>query len=77
MHKTVMGRKLIHHSPPKHPEQGDAMAEMLLNADKGLTSGTYGGARKDTMPIQKEAPKPAKALDSMLDYLGRLGGKKK
>ena len=80
MHKkvmTAMGRKVIHHSPPKHPEQGDAMAEMLLKADEGRTSGTYGGMRKDMKPAQVESPKPARALDSALDYLGRLGGKKK
>ena len=83
MHKkvmTAMGRKVIHHSPPKHPEQGDPQSAhdaMLLKQDEGRGSGTYGGMRKDTMPMQQESPKPAKALDSMIDYLGRLGGKKK
>ena len=65
MHKkvmTVMGRKVISHSPPKHPEQGDAMAEMLLKEDEGRGSGTYGGQRKNMMPIQQESPKPAKVL---------------
>ena len=75
---TVMGRKVIHHSPAKFPASTDpGYDKMLQDADAGRTSGTLGGARKDTMPAQQESAKPSKALDSMLDYLGRMGGKKK
>jgi hypothetical protein len=76
--RSVMGRKVIHHSPDKFPVSTDpGYDQMLLNADQGKTSGTYGGLRKDMKPMQQESPKPAKALDSMLDYLGKMGGKKK
>lgn len=81
MHKkvmTVMGRKVVHHSPAKFPASTDpGIDKMLEEADAGRTSGTYGGMRKDMKPAQQESPKPAKALDSMLEYLGRMGGKKK
>ena len=79
--RTVMGRKVIHHSPDKHPEQGDQSSydAMLEKFDAGRTSGTYGGMRKDMMPMQKESPKPAKTLDNALEYMNRMmgGGKKK
>ena len=75
---TVMGRKVIHHSPAKFPASTDpGYDKMLQDADAGKTSGTLGGSRKDTMPAQQESPKPAKTLNDALEYLGRMGGRKK
>jgi hypothetical protein len=74
MHKkvmTVMGRKVIHHSPAKFPASTDpGIDKMLEAADAGKTSGTYGGMRKDMKPAQMESPKPAKTLDYLRKMLG-------
>ena len=75
--RSFMGRMVIHHSPDKHPEQGDPQAKtgmdaILQRADEGKTSGTYGGSRKDMMPTQQPSPKSAQGL---MDYINKFGGK--
>ena len=67
--KSCMGRKVEYSSPAKHPEQDDPLASVLEKADKGQTSSTYSGSRKDMMPAQSESPKPAKQLN---EYLKRV-----
>ena len=78
--RSVMGRKVIHNSPDKHPEQGDAMNdqfnEMMKGFDQGRQSPTYGGSRKDLKPLQKPSPEPAKKLEGGLEYMRKLGGSK-
>ena len=76
-YRSAMGRAVIHHSPDKHPEQGDppvktGMDAILQRADEGKTSGTYGGSRKDMMPAQQPSSKPAQGL---MDYIKKFGGK--
>ncbi len=75
--RSVMGRQVIHHSPDKHPESTDAMAQqptgldlMLQRADEGKTSGTYGGMRKDLMPAQQPSSEPAKLLEKLRKRIG-------
>jgi hypothetical protein len=74
MHKkvmTVMGRKVIHHSPAKFPASTDpGYDKMMQDIDAGKSSGTYGGSRKDMKPMQQESPKPAKTLDYLRKMLG-------
>lgn len=74
-----MGRDVIHHSPDKHPEQGDAMNaaqmdQMIENAAKAST-GTYSNSRQVMKPMQTDQPRD-KAAGGVLDYLKRLGGGK-
>ena len=72
--RTVMGRKVVHHSPDKHPESTDAQVDfdkLMQRAEEGKTSGSYGGMRKDLQPIQKPSPTPARGL---MEYIKKLGG---
>ena len=77
--RGVMGRKVVHHSPDKHPEQGDPQVQqpdgldaILQKADRGQTSSTYGGSRKDMMPTQRPSSAPQQGL---MDYLRKLTGR--
>ena len=72
--ESCMGRKVIKHSPPKHPEQGDpyaAMDAMTEKAAQNPKAGTLSGARQAVQPLQRESPKPAQGLS---DYLKKLYG---
>ena len=72
--RSVMGRKVVHHSPDKHPASTDAQYDfdkLMQRAEEGKTSGTYGGMRKDLQPIQKPSPTPARGL---MEYIKKLGG---
>ena len=73
--ESCMGRKVIRHSPPKHPEQDDPYAAMDAMTEKAAKSqpGTLKQAREAMKPAQKESPKPAQGL---MDYLRKLGGGK-
>ena len=73
---STLGRKVIYKSPAKHPEQGDPQVQqpdgldaILQKADRGETSGTYGGSRKDMMPAQAPSSTPQQGL---MDYLRKL-----
>ena len=70
-----MGRKMIHNSPPKHPEQSDPYGQMDRDLEKALQGqpGTMEQMRKEMKPMQQESPKPAKGL---MDYLRKMGGGK-
>ena len=72
--RTCMGRKMIHNSPPKHPEQSDPYGQMDRDLEKALQGqpGTLEKARKAVQPMQRESAKPAQGL---MDYLKKLGGK--
>ena len=70
---SCMGRKVIKHSPPKHPEQGDPYAAMDAMTEKAAKNqpGTMQQMRKEMKPFQQESPKPAQGLS---DYLKKLYG---
>ncbi len=72
--RCCMGRQMIHHSPPKHPEQDDPYATMDRDIEKATQGqpSNYQQMRQQMKPMQKESPKPAKALQEKLDYLRRL-----
>ena len=70
-----MGRKMIHNSPPKHPEQDDPYARMdrdLERAAQGQPA-TLEKARKAMQPAQRPSSAPAQGL---MDYLKKFGGGK-
>ena len=71
--KSVMGRKMIHHSPPKHPESTDPYAQMDKDLEKALQGypSTMKQAREAMKPAQVESPKPAQSL---MDYIKKFGG---
>ena len=73
--RSCMGRKMIHNSPPKHPEQTDPYAQMDKDLEKALQGGpsTLKQARDAMKPAQRESPKPAQGL---MDYLKKFGGSK-
>ncbi len=75
-----MGRKVVAHSPDKHPEQGDASTAQGLDAileaaDKGQTSGTIGGSRKDMQPAQTPNPlsQPGSGITGIIKGAVRKG----
>lgn len=74
---TAMGRKVIHNSPPKHPEQDDPYAQMDRDLEKALQGtpapGTLERARKAMQPAQQPSAKPAQAI---MDYIKKFGGGK-
>ena len=73
--ESCMGRKVIRHSPPKHPEQDDPYAAMdaMTEAATKKKPSTMQQMRQEMKPMQKESPKPAQGL---MDYLRKLGGSK-
>jgi len=73
--ESCMGRKVIKHSPPKHPEQDDPYATMDRMTEQAARRqpGTMQEMRKSMKPMQKESPAPAKSL---MDYMKKLGGMK-
>ncbi len=73
--ESCMGRKVIKHSPPKHPEQDDPYAAMDRMTERAAKSspGTMEQMRKSMKPMQKESPGPAKSL---MEYMKKLGGGK-
>ena len=73
--ESCMGRKVIRHSPPKHPEQDDPYAAMDARTEAATKRqpSTMEQMRKEMKPMQKESPKPAQGL---MDYLRKLGGSK-
>ncbi len=73
--RSVMGRQVIHHSPDKHPEQGDPLVEMDFMTEKAAKEqpSTMEQMRKKMKPMQRESPKPAQGL---MDYIKRLGGQR-
>ncbi len=75
--RSVMGRKVIHHSPDKHPEQMDpvAMDRQIEEAAKQAT-GTYSNSRQIMKPMQTDQPRDTGAAGGVMDYLKRLGGSK-
>jgi hypothetical protein len=78
-----MGRQVVHHSPDKHPEQGDQMTpemmdKMVEEAAKGST-GTYSNMRQQMKPMQSPMPRDTQQSGSYLDYLKKMlpgGGSK-
>ena len=79
--RCVMGRQVIHHSPDKHPEQGDQMTpeqmdQMVEQAAKQAT-GTYSNSRQIMKPAQQTLPRDTQSQGGgVMDYLKRLGGSK-
>lgn len=76
-----MGRQVIHHSPDKHPEQGDPYAEMDRQTEQAAQrqTGTYENARKVMRPMQETMPRDTaeKAAGGTVEYIrGLFGGKK-
>jgi hypothetical protein len=76
--RCCMGRQMIHHSPPKHPEQDDPYAQMDKDLEKATQSkpSNYQQQREQMKPMQQESPKPAQGLMKHLEYLRKLGGGK-
>lgn len=73
-YRSAMGRKVVHHSPDKHPEQTDPYSQMDKDLEKALRQGgpsNYQQMRERMKPMQKESPKPAQAL---MEYLKKMGG---
>lgn len=83
MHRTAMGRQVIHHSPDKHPEQGDQMTPEQMDqkteeATKQQT-GTYSNQRQIMKPFQQNEPRDTSTKSGgYLDYLKKMlpGGSK-
>ena len=74
--RSVMGRKVIHHSPDKHPEQGDQMTpemmdKMVEESAKRMT-GSYSNARQAMKPAQQPMPRDTGTSGGVLDYLKGL-----
>ena len=72
--ESCMGRKVVHKSPPKHPEQSDpyvTMDRMTEQAAAGKPS-TLKQARDAMKPAQNPSPASSQKL---MDYLKRMGGR--
>lgn len=76
-----MGRQVIHHSPDKHPEQGDAMNpdqfDKMVEQAAQQSTGTYSNSRQVMKPAQQTLPRDTQQSGGgVMDYLKRLGGSK-
>lgn len=76
--RTVMGRKVVHHSPDKFPASTDPsydeMDKMVEEAAKQMT-GSFSNARQETRPFDKVPNnyRPGGTRDQIPNHPGGLG----